>query len=67
MNMNTQTAAEYLRGRGIQVTPGTLNVWRSQGRGPEYKKIYRRVYYDQAALDDFATGEPVKTMTGSRG
>lgn len=59
---STPEAAAYLRQRGIKVTPGTLNTWRHLGRGPSYKRIYARVYYEQPALDRFAEGQPVKTI-----
>ena len=56
-------ASRYLQEvLGIRITPGTLNTWRSQGRGPQYKKIASKVYYEQSALDAFATGKPVKTI-----
>ena len=61
-NLTTREAAQLLQDRGIRVTSGTLNVWRSQGRGPRFKKIGRHVYYTREALDQFERGEPYETI-----
>jgi len=38
----------------LQVTEGTLRLWRCQGAGPTYIKLgSRAVRYTQADLDDF--------------
>jgi len=59
----TPQAAEYLtEERGVQVASGTLEVWRAQGRGPEFRKVHHRVFYTQPALDRFADGRVVKTI-----
>ena len=42
--LNTPEAAKYL---GLR--PGTLEIWRSLGKGPRYLKIGRRVVYELAA------------------
>jgi hypothetical protein len=61
-NFNTREAASYLKEHySIPVTPGTMEVWRSYGRGPRYRKVARWVVYAQADLDHFAKGQIVET------
>ena len=55
--LNTIEAAAYLGG----LKPGTLEVWRSLGRGPRYLKIGRRVFYETRDLDNFASSKVVET------
>lgn len=52
----TDEAAAYLR-----VKKGTLEVWRSQKRGPKYQKIGGRVVYDIADLERFAQLNTIMT------
>lgn len=56
--LTTAQAAEYI---GVQ--PGTLEVWRSTGRGgPRWLKVGRKVVYRREHLDaylDACTREPV--------
>ena len=59
--LDTRQAAEYLKGHGIPVTPGTLEVWRSHGKGPRYRKVARWVIYTPPDLDKFAYGRVVET------
>jgi len=44
----TKEAAKYI---GMQ--PGTLEVWRVQGRGPSFLKLGKAVRYPREFLDDF--------------
>lgn len=61
-NLNTRQAASYLKDlHCIPVTPGTMEVWRSMGRGPRYRKVARWVVYNKVDLDSFATGQIVET------
>ena len=61
--LSTREAASYLKERhSIPVTPGTMEVWRSMGRGPRYRKVARWVRYDKNDLDCFATGQIVETV-----
>ncbi len=60
--VNTKEASVYLCKRGVPFTPGTLEVMRCQGRGPEYRKVNRRVFYTVEALDAFMCGDTVKTV-----
>ena len=53
---NTVEAAAYLG-----LSPGTLEVWRSFGRGPRYRKFGRRVMYDTPDLDSYAASHVVET------
>jgi hypothetical protein len=59
---DTKGAAEYLNSLGLLFRAGTLCVWRSQGKGPRYKKIARKVFYEKTALDEFAKGHTVDTV-----
>lgn len=61
-NLTTPQAAQYLQDKGIRITPGTLNTWRSIGKGPAYKKVGRYVYYERETLDQFEQGQPFKTV-----
>ncbi|MCD7984832.1 MAG: helix-turn-helix domain-containing protein [Desulfovibrio sp.] len=54
--INTAEAAEYLG-----VRPGTMEVWRSLGKGPRYIKLGARVVYEIADLDAFAASRVVET------
>ncbi len=60
--LDTKQAADYLAEIGAKATPGTLEVWRSQGRGPRFFKIGRMVRYDPRDLWRFAQGRPVETV-----
>jgi len=55
-NYDTKGAVGYLKSLGIGFSGGTLNLWRLLGRGPRFKKIGRKVFYEQTALDEFARG-----------
>ena len=60
---NTQQSVEYLNNTyGIPVTKGTMEVWRSIGRGPRYRKVARWPLYDKKDLDDFAKGRVFETV-----
>lgn len=54
--LNTTEAAQYLG-----VRPGTLEVWRSLGKGPRYIKLGTRVVYESSDLDTFAASRTVET------
>ncbi len=55
--VNTTDAALILG-----LSAGTLEVWRCHGRGPRYKKIGRRVFYDVIDLEEFANAYTVETV-----
>ena len=55
--VDTPNAAKIL---GLR--PGTLEVWRSIGKGPRYKKIGRRVFYAVGDLETFANAHTVETI-----
>ena len=59
MNFNTKKASEYLRSLGFPFTAGTLSVWRVKDKGPKYKRVAGRIFYEKTALDDFAKGVSV--------
>jgi len=46
--LTTPKAAEYL-----SVRPGTLEVWRTQGKGPRFVRLGRAVRYRCKDLDEF--------------
>lgn len=63
LKLNTRQAASYLNERHcIPITPGTMEVWRTYGRGPRYRKVARWVVYDQVDLDRFAAGQIIETV-----
>ncbi len=55
--VNTIKAAKFL---GLR--PGTLEVWRSKGRGPRFRRIGRKIYYDLIDLEAFANAQTVETV-----
>ena len=55
--LNTFDAAAYLG-----VKRGTMEVWRSLGKGPRYIKLGTRVVYEIADLDAFAASRIVETV-----
>lgn len=63
--LNTREAARYLADLGTPFSPGTMEVWRSLGRGPRYRRVCNKVVYDPADLDRFSAGTVVET-TDSR-
>lgn len=59
---NTKEAAAYLKDIGTPFTHGTMEVWRSQGRGPEFVRVSNRIFYTKQALDRFSNGQAVQTI-----
>ena len=55
--VNTKQAADILG-----MSAGTLEVWRCLGKGPRYKKIGRKVFYDLQDLETFANAQTVETI-----
>jgi hypothetical protein len=51
--ITTQQAAEYLG----DIKPNTLEIWRTQGAGPPYKKIGRLVRYSLDDLDSYVAAQ----------
>ena len=58
--MTTPDASKYLIASGHRTTSKTLEVWRCKKRGPKYKKVGSRVYYERPWLDEFLAGLEVK-------
>jgi hypothetical protein len=58
--LTTVEASAYLTSRGVPYSKKTLEVFRCRKRGPKYKKIISRVYYEQSWLDEFLAGLEVK-------
>ncbi len=48
---DTHWAASYLAGDNL--SPRTLDKWRTQGRGPRWVKIGSKVLYERADLDAY--------------
>jgi endonuclease YncB( thermonuclease family) len=61
-HFNTKEAVEYLQTLGLNFKPSTLEVWRSRGRGPRYKKVARKVYYEKSDLNEFIKGNKIETI-----
>lgn len=55
--LNTHEAATFLN-----LSAGTLEVWRCTGRGPKYAKLGKRVVYDVADLESFVADRKVLTV-----
>ena len=60
--MTDKDAAIYLRALGFQTTPKTMSVWRCTGKGPKFKRIGRRVFYEKRWLDEFLKGLEVQVI-----
>ena len=58
--LTTAEASEYLTSQGVPYTKKTLEVFRCKKRGPRYKKIVSRVFYEKDWLDEFLAGLEVK-------
>jgi hypothetical protein len=58
--MTTVEASAYLTSCGVPYTKKTLEVFRCRKRGPKYKKIVSRIYYEKKWLDEFLEGLEVK-------
>lgn len=58
---STKEAAKILKEYGVSYTEGTLEVWRSQGRGPRYRRRGRNIFYTKPDLWEFAKGVVVET------
>ena len=54
--LNTKEAASLMR-----MSPGTLEIWRSDGRGPRYRKIGWKVFYTVEDLQEFIESGLVRT------
>jgi hypothetical protein len=55
--VNTSNAADI-----IGQKKGTLEVWRCLGKGPRYKKIGGKVFYDVSDLEKFANYRTIETI-----
>jgi hypothetical protein len=59
-NLKTKEAAAFLQSRGINVSPGTMQYWRSAGKGPPYKKVGYHVFYEREDLERFEQGTRIE-------
>lgn len=59
--LNTIEAAQYLR-----LKPATLEIWRCLGKGPAYLRLGRRVLYEVADLEAYATVRKIHTRDSVR-
>ena len=64
--LNTVEASAYLTSCGVPYSKKTLEVFRCKKRGPKYKKIVSRVYYEKSWLDEFLEGLEVKIFDPAR-
>ena len=60
--VNTREAADILR-----LSPRTLEIWRSRGRGPRYLKFSGKVFYNISDLEEFVNSSIVETVDSYRG
>lgn len=60
--MESKRVDTKLAAKILGLSAGTLEVWRCHGRGPRYKKIGRRVFYDLVDLESFANAQTVETV-----
>lgn len=62
----TKQASDYLtRFKGVKTAASTLEVMRSRGVGPRYRKVRSRVFYSLAGLDEYAAGVEIKIFDPS--
>lgn len=66
-NKRNLTAAELVERWGGVVSQQTLANWRSQGRGPTYVKIGRKVLYPIDAIEQFETENMKAANDNKRG
>ena len=59
--LNTHEAAAFLN-----LSAGTLEVWRCTGRGPKYATLGKRVVYDVADLESYVSDRKVITTDTMR-
>lgn len=45
----------------IDVKPHTLAVWRSEGRGPDYTRLGKSVFYRQSDVEEWIAANVVVT------
>ena len=60
--LNTEQAASYLTQLGTPFSKASLQIWRSQNKGPAFVRVgKKKVFYDPGELRRFAAGQPVST------
>ena len=64
--LNTVEASKYLTSCGVPYTKKTLEVFRCKKRGPRYKKIVSRVFYEKDWLDEFVAGLEVRVFNPAK-
>lgn len=55
--LNTREAAYFLR-----LSHKTFEIWRCKRRGPRYKKIGSKVFYDENDLRAYIDAQSVETL-----
>jgi len=60
--VNTRGAVRYLSDRGVCFARKTLEIWRIRGKGPKYRRISGRIFYDIDALDEFLRGKQINPV-----
>ena len=62
IRLNTEQAASYLSKLGTPFSKASLQIWRTQNKGPAFIRVGgKKVFYDPADLRRFATGQSVAT------
>jgi predicted site-specific integrase-resolvase len=46
----------------LGVCRGTLQNWRSQGRGPAFVRLVGKIYYDPADIEEWLRGQRVDPL-----
>ena len=59
--MHNQRVDTPMAAKILGLKPGTLEVWRSLGRGPRFCRIGRRIFYRIEDLELFANANLVET------
>jgi hypothetical protein len=62
---SVEEAAPYMTALGLQTSVGGLNSMRSNGDGPPFLKIGKRVWYRQTALYDYVLSKITDEATST--
>ena len=58
--VTTKQASAYLtKEKGIKTAASSLEVYRSQNRGPRFKRVGKRIFYTLKWLDEYTAGVEV--------
>lgn len=63
--LTVKEAADYRTSQGLPTTQASLNSDRSNGIGPKFLKIGRRVYYKQVTLDEYVQSKTTTEVSST--